>query len=460
MPIGLRSASAAPDGAAGLATLPGFKVDLVLAPDRAAKISFISLAKDNKGRLLLGGQRNQSILRLTLRDGTVVQQETLKLPVSEAMGMVYAFDSLYIDGSKDGKFGLFRCRDTKGDDQFDSVEMIRSWPGGSGEHGAHGIVAGPDNKIYTICGNFAQIPEDRAATSPVANYQDDRCLPRTEDGNGFGAGKKPPGGFITRMDPDGKNAELYAAGERNTYDLAFNPDGELFGFDSDMEYDWGTPWYRPIRIFHAPSGADQGFREGSAKWPQYYADSLPAVVNIGIGSPTGVIFGTGAKFPAKYQKAFFALDWVYGRIIAAHLKPKGATYEATFENFIAPKGLHGDGPKQPNNVTDVVIGDDGALYFTTGGRSTQAQLFRVTYSGTDSTAPADLHDADGAEARRCAISWKRFTATRTPRRSKLPGRNWEAMTGSSATRRGSRLKVSRLSNGSPTHWRRPTARRP
>ena len=105
------------------------------------------------------------------------------------------------------------------------------------------------------------------------------------------------------MDPDGKNPELVAAGERNTYDIAFNADGELFGFDSDMEWDWGTPWYRPIRVFHATSGADQGFREGTAKWPEYYIDSLPAAVNIGIGCPTGVGFGYGAKFPAKYQKA-------------------------------------------------------------------------------------------------------------------------------------------------------------
>ena len=388
-----------PNAVTGLETLPGFKLELLLAPDRSANISFISMAKDNKGRLLLGGQRGQSILRVTLADGKIVKQETLKLPVTEAMGMLYAFDSLYIDGAKDGKFGLYRCRDTKGDDEFDSVELLRTWENGAGEHGAHAIVEGPDKKLYTICGNFTGIPDDRLQTSPVVNYQDDRCLPREEDGNGFGAGKKPPGGFITQMDPDGKNAELFAAGERNTYDFAFNPDGELFGFDSDMEWDWGAPWYRPIRIFHAPDGADQGYREGSAKWPPYYMDSLPPVMEIGIGCPTGVAFGTGAKFPAKYQKAFYVLDWTYGRIIAAHMTPKGASYEGTFENFVAPIGLKTGGTKQPNNATDILIGDDGALYFITGGRNTQAQLFRVTYTGSESTAPADLHDADGAQAR-------------------------------------------------------------
>jgi len=201
------------------------------------------------------------------------------------------------------------------------------------------------------------------------------------------------------MDPDGSHCELFASGERNTYCVAFNHDGELFGFDSDMEWDWGTPWYRPVRVFHAISGADHGFREGASKWPEYYPDSLPASVTIGIGCPTGVVFGDGAKFPAKYQRAFFIEDWTYGRLIAVHLTPNGASYGGTWENFIAPKALHGGGPKTPLNMTGLVIGDDGAMYFTIGGRHTKGALYRVTYSGAESTSPADLHDASGADAR-------------------------------------------------------------
>ena len=265
---------------------------------------------------------------------------------------------------------------------------------------AHAILLDPDKQhLVIVCGNFTGLPEDLAPTSPHKNYADDLALPRTEDGRGFGSGKKPPGGFITRMDLDGHHPELFASGQRNTYDIAFNADGELFGFDSDMEWDWGTPWYRPIRVFHATSAGDGGFREGSAKWPEYYPDSLPAVVDIGIGCPTGVLFGTGAKFPAKYQKAYYIHDWTYGRLIAVHMKPKGSTYESTgWENFIAPKSLH-TGAKTPLNLTDMVVGNDGALYFSIGGRNTGAKLFRVSYVGDESTAPADLHDADGAEAR-------------------------------------------------------------
>jgi len=387
-----------------LDALTDFKVEHLLKADPKINGSWINLAKDNKGRLLLFGQRGQPTTRITLKDGQVASQEDIKFPVSEVMGALYAFDSLYVSGfgkNNEGKgvFGFFRCKDTKNADQYDSVEFLREWKGGAGEHGAHGIVLGADKKLYVVNGNFTALPEDLLPSSAHRNYADDRALPRAEDGNGFGAGRMPPGGYVVRMDPDGKNAELFASGQRNCYDIAFNADGELFGFDSDMEWDWGTPWYRPVRVFQAVSGADHGYREGTAKWPEYYSDSLPASVNIGVGCPTGVTNGIGAKFPLKYQKAIYILDWTFGRLIAVHLTPNGAGYTGTWENFVAPKNLKGGGPKAPLNLTDAVIGEDGAMYFTIGGRGTGAGLFRVTYTGNESTAAGDLHDKEGAEAR-------------------------------------------------------------
>ena len=40
-------------------------------------------------------------------------------------------------------------------------------------------------------------------------------------------------------------------GYRNPYDLAFNRHGDLFTYDSDMEWDVNTPWYRPTRVSQA-----------------------------------------------------------------------------------------------------------------------------------------------------------------------------------------------------------------
>lgn len=70
------------------------------------------------------------------------------------------------------------------------------------------------------------------------------------------------------------------------------------------------------------------------------------------------MFGTGARFPEKYQNALFALDWTYGTIYAFHLQPKGASYTAIAEEFLS-------GHRLP--VVDAVIGKDGAMYFITGG---------------------------------------------------------------------------------------------
>ena len=131
-------------------------------------------------------------------------------------------------------------------------------------------------------------------------------------------------------------------------------------------------------MLHFIEGAEYGWRTGTAKWPEYYADSLGSVIDIGPGCPTGVVFGTGAKFPAKYQKALFVMDWTFGRIYALELAPDGVSYSAKKEVFISGK---------PLPLTDVSIGPDGAMYFMTGGRRLRSGLYRVTYEGEESTAP-------------------------------------------------------------------------
>lgn len=359
-----------------ITVLDGFKVELLRTAQRGEG-TWVSMTVDPKGRLIISPQGKEPMLRLTLdAKGQVANIETNIVPhISGAMGLLYAFDSLYVNGRGPQGYHLYRLRDTDGNGSYGEPELLRKWNkngGGDGEHGAHGIVLGQDNKLYVVCGNFVDVPDDVLPTSPHRNYADDLVLPRMEDGNGFGANRKPPGGYVVRMDKDGKNAELFASGQRNTYDIAFNAHGELFGFDSDMEWDWGSPWYRPTRAYHIVSGGDQGFREGSAKYPAYYVDSLPEVVNIGIGSPTGVKFGEKANFPPKFKRSFLMMDWSYGRIVAVHLNPKGSSYTGTFDTLL--RGPH-------LNVTDLEIGPDGALYFTIGGRNQPSGLYRVSYVG-------------------------------------------------------------------------------
>jgi putative heme-binding domain-containing protein len=366
----------------------GFKVELIYTVPKETEGSWVSMTEDPKGRLIVGDQYG-GLFRVTLpaagkTDG--IEVEPLKTPngkdgkpLGGAHGLLYAFDSLYLMNNELADKGLWRLRDADGDDQFESAELLRTCAGG-GEHGPHGITLGPDGKsIYFVCGNHTKLPANLDGARPVA-IGEDHLLPRLWDPNGHAKGILAPGGYVCKTDPDGKRVELFAGGFRNQYDIAFDANGELFTYDSDMEWDMGSPWYMPTRINHIVSGGDYGWRSGAGRWPSYYADSLPAAVDIGPGSPTGTVFGTGAKFPAKYQRAMFALDWTYGTIWAIHFTPDGASFKAEKEDFVAGKAF---------SVTDAIVRpEDGALYVTTGGRRNQSALYRITYIGKESTAPA------------------------------------------------------------------------
>jgi putative heme-binding domain-containing protein len=386
---------------------PGFQVKLLHSAG-PTEGSWIDMTIDAKGRLIVSPQGDGKLLRLTLSRGRLSKIESLDAPVGSAMGMLYADNCLFLDGKGPKGWGIYRLR-ARGQ-SFAAPEMLRPMST-DGEHGSHAIVMGPDHKLYIVCGNFTKVPSDILPSSPHHNFADDQLLPRADDGNGFGAGLHAPGGFVMRMDEDGRNCELFAAGTRNTYDIAFNAEGELFGFDSDMEWDWGTAWYRPIRVNHWVPGGDYGFREGSGKFPEYYEDTLPATLNVGIGSPTGVMFGTKSKFPKRYRDACFMEDWSYGRLFAVHFTSAGATYDATFETVL--RGI-------PLNLTALEFGRDGALYFITGGRGTESGLYRLTYTGPRVKEPRMTLDQKVAEeqlgeARRLRRDLEKFYGKRDPR---------------------------------------------
>jgi putative heme-binding domain-containing protein len=360
----------------------GFQVELIYTVPRETQGSWVNLTVDPKGRIITSDQYGK-LYRVTPpaigAPATTIKVEPIPVEIGEAQGLLWAFDSLYVVVNASGKYasGLYRVKDTNGDDVLDTVETLRKLQG-NGEHGPHAVVLAPDGKsLYVVAGNATKLPEISGSLVPQT-WGEDNLLPRMVDGRGFMTDEKAPGGFVCRVDPDGKNWELVSMGYRNSFDLAFNNRGDLFTYDSDMEWDMSTPWYRPTRVNHVVSGADYGYRNGAGKWPTYYLDSLPPVVNVGPGSPTGIVFGYGARFPLKYQEALFLCDWSYGKLYAAHLKPEGASYSGELEEFVTGT---------PLPLTDVVINPkDGAMYFAIGGRKTTSGLYRVTYVGTEPTA--------------------------------------------------------------------------
>ncbi len=366
-------------------TLEGFKVELLYSVPGKTQGSWVNLCVDPKGRILASDQYG-GLYRFTPpapgQSLTAAQVEKVPAKIRAVNGMAFAFGALYVgvnDYDQEIPSGLYRITDSDGDDQLDKVELLRAIEA-RGDHGIHAVVPTPDGKgLYLVCGNGSKTTKF-APTSPVpAIWGEDHLLPRMPDGRGFMRDVMAPGGIVYRVTPDGQTFEVFSSGYRNIFDAAVNRDGELFTYDADMEYDFNTSWYRPTRICHVVSGSEYGWRNGAGKRPVFYADNLPPVIDIGPGSPTGVTFGYGAKFPAKYQNALFILDWSWGKLHAVHLEPNGATYKATREEFLSGS---------PLPLTDAVIHPDGAMYFAIGGRRVQSGVYRVTYVGNEPTNPA------------------------------------------------------------------------
>lgn len=357
----------------------GFAVELLYSVPRDQQGSWVAMCQDDKGRFIVSDQYG-SLYRFpappankALDPATI---ETIDLPIGHAQGLCHAFGSLYVvvnsRSSRTGS-GVFRLLDTDDDDKFDKVVSIKELDATGGEHGPHAILPTPDGRsLMVVLGNQTQVPRDYTHSRVPELWGEDQLLPPMEH---FMKGARAPGGHIAQIDPEGESWEIIATGFRNQYDAAFNREGELFTYDADMEGDLNTPWYRPTRINHVISGADFGWRTGSAKFPEHYRDTFGAAVDIGPGSPTGVCFGYGAKFPRKYQEALFACDWSYGKLYAVHLNEKGSTYGGSFEEFASAT---------PLPLTDILINPrDGAMYFTIGGRRVQSGLYRVTYRGKE-----------------------------------------------------------------------------
>lgn len=363
----------------------GYRLEVLYAPKDNKHGSWVSLAEAPNGQMYASDQWGDLYQFPIPGAGEVLdstQVRPVALDIGNAQGLLWAFNSLYVSVNERWEqngvairhgSGVYRLRDTNDDGTLDNIEQLIKLEG-QGEHGPHSLILSPDKQhIYFIAGNMTQVPEQVADNSrQPRHWATDNLLPPYLDARGHAHDIKPPGGWVARFEPDGDHWELYSSGFRNPYDFGFNPDGELFVFDSDMEWDIGMPWYRPIRVCHAVSGSEFGWRTGSGKWPAYYPDNLPPVINLGQGSPTAVVMGADLAFPARYQKGMFVFDWSFGTVYFVDLQSEGSSYTGSKEEFFSGA---------PLPLTDAIAGSDGALYFATGGRNLNSHLYRLSYTG-------------------------------------------------------------------------------
>jgi putative heme-binding domain-containing protein len=362
----------------GLRVPDGFEVTEFAGSDLANDIFCMTL--DPKGRVVVSGRGYVRLLVGDKGDAHATQAlDFAGAPKDGAMGLFWEGDDLYCMG--DG--GLRRWRDANGDGRNKPPELLYALKTG-GEHEAHAIRRGPDGWLYVLCGNSTGIKKANASlpTSPITD---------------------PVAGCMLRFPPDFKGCEIVADGFRNAYGFDYNSDGEWFTFDSDNERCVSLPWYEGTRLYHVVSGGHYGWQnpQHAVTWrqPPYFADVVAPLLDLGRGSPTGVVCYRHVQFPAKYRGGLFLLDWTFGRVFFVTLTRSGSTYAAKSEVFLEAIGDNGFAP-----TAAAVHPLTGDLYLSIGGRGTRGAVYRIRY--VDGWKPPKLEDAERLQPAPRSLDWK------------------------------------------------------
>ncbi len=384
----------------------GFKLELLYVSNPATEGQWVALTWDNKHRLLVPAYNSDRLARITIPNvgsADPVRVEMLsgaRFPASE--GALYAFNSLYLNANRSGTMtaGTYRFKDTNNDDQFDQARVIRNRVGDGSDHGTHTLQLHPGGRqISVISGNATRPTEYNKTRVPPVWGEDNLVMRMDLSPPGF---HRAPEATVYLFNEDGSEFELWGMGMRNPVSQAYNKDGEMFIYDADEEPNMGfTVGYRPTDIIHLTSGADTGWRSGSKVHPYYQFDFIGPIGVVGSGSPVGSSFGTGTKFPAVYQDAFYAGDWSFGNLWAVKIDPAGSSYTAEPMPFISGR---------PFPVSGIIPNPaDGSLIILTTG----SQIYRMTYVGTADTTPTKP-DTRFAAMRQTRYDLEKFHGMKNP----------------------------------------------
>ena len=261
---------------------------------------------------------------------------------------------------------LWKLIDTDDDGKADKRESIQEGFGvrmSLSGHDMHGLVQGPDGKIYWSIG-------DRGYSIT------------TKEGRHY---HRPTEGAVFRCDPDGSNVEEYYRGLRNPQELAFDQFGNLFTCDNNADA-WDTG-----RLVYILEGGDTGWRFGHQAllifrdqlglrtpdyehpghtavplnpwtaegiWephhPERPAFALPPIDKVSWG-PSGFVFNYGATaMPERYDNHFWVCNFggAKGDLEAFSVKENGAGFQLDHHEVFM-EGL---------GNTDVEFGPDGRMY--------------------------------------------------------------------------------------------------
>ncbi|MEY4198426.1 MAG: hypothetical protein RLZZ265_166, partial [Verrucomicrobiota bacterium] len=247
---------------------------------------------------------------------------------------------------------LWRFQDTRGTGVADVRERVFSGFGvrvALRGHDMHGLVHGPDGRIYWSIG-------DRGYH---VTTKEGAVLAR------------PHTGAVFHCEPDGSGLEVFAHSLRNPQELAFNQWGDLFTGDNNSD---GGDRARIVYVMEGgETGWDMNYQtlEGANQrgpWNQEHqwwkwdptdavrpAWSLPPIEHLCDG-PAGMCFYPGTGLPARYDNHFFLCDFLggdeYSQVHSFALEPDGAGYKVVDAHHFVKETL----------CTDVDFGWDGRMY--------------------------------------------------------------------------------------------------
>ena len=330
-------------------------------------------------------------------DGVADQTKDFATGLNSIQGLAWHGRDLWIANAPD----LTIARDLDGDDEAD--EYVRVYTDlGNLEHGLHGLIWGPDGKLYMTKGNSKGLTQPgRLAPKPFRDLwgvsapdgSPDFPPPQTFKKGEYKHAYQDPnddwgrdGGFL-RCDDMGANLEIVSRGLRNPFDIVFDSGFNWLGTDNDQ--------HEGDRIVMPFEGAHFGWGHGwSAHWTgERNPPTVPVSGPIFDGSSTGVVFYDAPQFPPEWRGVWLMNDYERKRTFAYRARWDGALMQpeggAWSEFVTAGRALF--------RPTDMEAGPDGALWVLSWGKQ---------YNRPQKLVRGLVGKTDELEGRVFRIAWK------------------------------------------------------
>ena len=257
---------------------PGFKIEVFASEVPNAR----QLALGPPGIVFAGSREAGAVYRLADSDADFIADKTDVIQSGRYMpsGVAYRDGVLYV--AEVHQISAIE-KPLGGADDLAAQVVYNELPKDS-HHGWKAIDFGPDGNLYIPVGAPCNVCE-------VA----------------------PPYGTILKLDWQSKQAQVYARGVRNSVGFAWHPTTRKLWF-SDNGRDWmgddipGCEINRvdePGQHFGFPYVHAAGIRDEGFQLPDGLKVAYPAKVLGAHVAPLGMLFYTGAQFPADYQNRLF-----------------------------------------------------------------------------------------------------------------------------------------------------------